>query len=205
MTPPPPKRLTRKERQEQTRTDLLDAATRLLPQRGLLGTSVEQIAAEAGYTKGAFYANFASKEALLLAMLDRRFDDRIAAFDRILGQDGDVGELAREGGADFAAYLAGDRRWEQLFFEFAAHAGRDEAFGRALRERYDHLIDRLATAVAARARAAGIEKTDAEVRTFALMVFVAANGVALQGLVDPDGTPDDLLPAMLELLTRGAL
>src|SRR6478736_3610296 len=57
-------RLTRKERQERTRSHLLEAAGAVFARRGFAHASVDQVAAEAGYTKGAFYANFASKEEL---------------------------------------------------------------------------------------------------------------------------------------------
>ena len=59
-------RLTRKERQTQTREALLASATSVLAEKGLHSASIDDIAAHAGFTKGAFYANFASKEALFL-------------------------------------------------------------------------------------------------------------------------------------------
>ena len=64
---------TRREKQAQTRRALLDAAAQLFGEHGLEGTSVDRIATAAGYTKGAFYANFAAKEELFLVMLEERF------------------------------------------------------------------------------------------------------------------------------------
>ena len=61
--------MTRAERRAQTRAALLDAAARVFAERGFGGASVEAIAAEAGYTRGAFYSNFASKEELFVALL----------------------------------------------------------------------------------------------------------------------------------------
>src|SRR5437016_838673 len=66
------RRLTRAERQAQTRQDLLDAAARVFVKRGFTGSSVEEISAEAGYTRGAFYSNFRSKNELFVELLHER-------------------------------------------------------------------------------------------------------------------------------------
>ena len=56
------KRLSRNERKAQTRAELIDAAARVFARRGYHGTTVDDVAEEAGFTKGAFYSNFESKE-----------------------------------------------------------------------------------------------------------------------------------------------
>ena len=88
-------RLTRKQRQERTRSHLLEAAGTVFARRGFAHASVDQVAAEAGYTKGAFYANFASKEELFLVLLEQRFAERVAALDEVLAGDEDPGDAAR--------------------------------------------------------------------------------------------------------------
>lgn len=77
-TPRRPKRLTRKEKQAETRRRLLDAGERVFLRRGLQGSSIEEIAAEAGYTKGAFYSNFKGKDELFVELLHARVYDRYA-------------------------------------------------------------------------------------------------------------------------------
>ena len=69
--------LTRREKQQRTRKSLLHAATQIFCQRGLEGASIDEVAQAAGYTKGAFYANFKSKEELFLVMLDERFSEEL--------------------------------------------------------------------------------------------------------------------------------
>lgn len=64
----PTPRLTRAEQQAQTRARILDAAREEFIERGYLAASVEDIAARAGYTRGAVYGNFASKEAVFVAL-----------------------------------------------------------------------------------------------------------------------------------------
>ena len=65
------KRMTREDSRELTQQRLLDAAQKVFAKKGLDGASVEDIAAAAGYTRGAFYSNFASKNDLFIEMLRR--------------------------------------------------------------------------------------------------------------------------------------
>ncbi|MEW9580298.1 TetR/AcrR family transcriptional regulator [Paraburkholderia sp. DGU8] len=64
-------RLTREQSKDQTRERLLDAAQTIFMKKGFVAASVEDIAAAAGYTRGAFYSNFRSKSELLIELLRR--------------------------------------------------------------------------------------------------------------------------------------
>ena len=77
-------RLTRAEQQEQTRIHVVEAAAHVFARRGFAASSLEQIAADAGYTKGAVYSNFASKDDLFLAVLDARYERWLAQISRAL-------------------------------------------------------------------------------------------------------------------------
>ena len=73
------RRLTRPERKEQTRGDLLAAAREVFERHGFHRASLEQIAEAAGYTKGAVYSHFpGGKDELFLAVLDRHIDELAA-------------------------------------------------------------------------------------------------------------------------------
>src|ERR1700730_15535860 len=63
------KRLSREDSREQTTQRLLDAAQKLIARKGLEAASVENIAAAAGYSRGAFYSNFSSKDDLFIELL----------------------------------------------------------------------------------------------------------------------------------------
>ena len=65
------KRLSREDSREQTTQRLLDAAQKLIARKGLDAASVENIAAAAGYSRGAFYSNFKSKDDLFIELLRR--------------------------------------------------------------------------------------------------------------------------------------
>ncbi|MDO8107069.1 helix-turn-helix domain-containing protein [Isoptericola sp. b441] len=69
----------RRERAEETRTELLDAAARVIASRGYEGASVGDVAGAAGYTKGAVYSNFGSKEDLFRALAERELAEHRVA------------------------------------------------------------------------------------------------------------------------------
>jgi len=75
------KRLTREESREQTTKHLLDAGQKLIAQKGLSATSVEDITAAAGYSRGAFYSNFDTKFDLFVEVLRR---DHLDTHDRFM-------------------------------------------------------------------------------------------------------------------------
>jgi AcrR family transcriptional regulator len=81
------KRLTREESRDQTRQRLLDAALKLIARKGLAGTSVEDIAGAAGYTRGAFYSNFGGKNDLFIELLRRDHEQATAELHELLDND----------------------------------------------------------------------------------------------------------------------
>ena len=104
-----------------TVTALLDAALDLFAEQGFGATSIPDICARAGLTKGAFYSNFANKDALFLALLDRSWDRRAAWIRRTMTAEG---ALARggSGGRASLAHLEIDRQWTLVSMEFSLHA-----------------------------------------------------------------------------------
>jgi AcrR family transcriptional regulator len=196
-------RLTRKQKQAHTRTCLMKSAARIFARRGLDQASIDEVAADAGYTKGAFYANFKSKEELFLAMLDERFAERLRELDQALATEGTVEDQAREAGASFMRHVSADPEWQRLFLEFAAYAARNEEFRQELVTRYRALRRRMAQAFHEHARAQGIDSTPERKEEMALMLFAMANGVALEKLLEPDVVPDDLYSTMLVIFING--
>lgn len=68
-----PKTQTRVERKQATRQEIIDAALRLLADRGYSGLSLREVTREAGISPGAFYRHFESMEALGLVLIDESF------------------------------------------------------------------------------------------------------------------------------------
>jgi len=188
-------RLTRAERQAQTREELLEAAARVFVRRGFQGSSVEEITAEAGYTRGAFYSNFDSKEELFVELLNERVYARYTEM-----YEHSVRERAptlRETGEMLAAVQARteDGWLFRLWFECLAQAGRDErlrelasTFWRGNRARGQKLIETAMPHQADRAKA---------ISTAMIALDI---GLAIQHFVDPDDVPLDVYPDLYVLL-----
>jgi AcrR family transcriptional regulator len=194
-------RLSRKEKQAHTRFCLMESAARVFTRRGLQQASIDEVAGDAGFTKGAFYANFKSKEELFLAMLDERFAQRIEQIDRVWSSDGDMRDKARQAGQDFAEYLSDDE-WSRLFFEFAAYAARNEEFRQELVTRYRALRERVADIYSRQKEKLGIEPAVAPEQV-AAMIFAMVNGLALEKLLEPDVVADDAFGTMLVAFFAG--
>jgi AcrR family transcriptional regulator len=196
------KRLTRKERQAHTRSRLMKSAAKVFARRGLHQASIDEVAQAAGFTKGAFYANFESKEELFLAMLDDRFAKRVTEIERALETGDEPEAQAHRAGVEFDRYLAADPEWQRLFFEFTAHAARDEDFRRELVTRYRSLRERIVDALRRRERELALS-SPVPLEQVALMTFAMANGFALEKMLEPDAVSEDLYGVMLAVFFTG--
>jgi AcrR family transcriptional regulator len=196
------KRLSRKEKQAHTRACLMASAADVFARRGLQQASIDEVAEDAGFTKGAFYANFKSKEELFLAMLDERFANRIEDIERVIAGEGDTAQKARRAGDELVRRLNADPEWERLFFEFCAYAARDDEFRQELLTRYRAMRKRIAAALGAHQ-----EDPEAEfsipVERIALMTSVMANGFALEKLLEGKELPDEVYGTMLMIFFAG--
>ncbi|MBU2963642.1 TetR/AcrR family transcriptional regulator [Citreicella sp. C3M06] len=117
--------MTRKQAAQRTRDRLIEAAETLFGARGYNATSLDAIAAEAGYTKGAVYANFPGKEALFLAVLETHGgSDLLQLVDAIAAAPGrdEIEELL----IDWAGARAESGSWPLTLIEFVRQK-RDDA------------------------------------------------------------------------------
>lgn len=202
MSAPP--RPTRKEQQARTRAALLRSAGRVLAAKGLAGASIAEIVEDAGFTKGAFYANFSSKDELLLAVLDETFARAISDIEGAVEGHADVEGQAREAGDAWVAQLAQEPAGGRLFLELMVHAARDEQFRAALVERQQVLRDRVTGIFESRAADLGLTPPFPLDRA-ARMTSAMAHGVALARLVEPDAIDDDFFGTMLVTFIAGLL
>lgn len=195
-------RLSRREQQARTRRELLDAAGRVFARRGLERASIDEIAAEAGYTKGAFYASFASKEELFLAIVDEKFASEAERLAQMLGDGADPERQAREAAVDFIRTVRADPDWSRLFFEFTVRAARDPAFRQHLAERYEVLRQRLVDVYCRWAESGGFPPPPVPLAQIATMTYCMANGFLLEQLIEPD-LDEELYGSMMGLFFRG--
>jgi AcrR family transcriptional regulator len=195
------KRSSRAERQAQTRAALVEAAGRVIADRGFHGASIEAITAEAGYTGGAFYANFDSKEDLFAELLERRVFDQWRKIGADSVADPTRRPTAREVGEISARMNQhADSRWIiQLWLELMANAGRDERF-RKIAAGLWHESRAMSTAILTAAYEAAGREPPVPVEHLVSAMMALETGLSLQHYVDPEAVPVTLLPELFELL-----
>ncbi|HYD15482.1 MAG TPA: TetR/AcrR family transcriptional regulator [Hyphomicrobium sp.] len=88
-------RVSRKEA-DQHRVEIIEAASRLIPEHGIDGISVPALMAEAGLTHGAFYGHFASKEALVVAACTAAFEQKRRYYDDLDARRESEGDRVRD-------------------------------------------------------------------------------------------------------------
>jgi len=185
------KRLSRPERAALTRRALLDAAEQRFLSEGYHATSLEGIAADAGYTKGAIFAAFESKAGLFLELCDEIFVKRLeqiqALFERFPESDARLAALAAQ------PIDPDNERWLLLAIEFWTQAARNPALLAEFARRYR----RMHTGIAELAEQ---DPGPLGAQSWATVALALTNGLTLERLIDPDGVPPDLMATTLVLL-----
>ncbi len=192
--------LSRREKQQRTRKSLLKAAAKLFCKRGLEGASIDDVAQEAGYTKGAFYANFKSKEELFLVMLDERYAEELERLDRTLAGTSDAQQEAHAAAVDFIDF-AGRDDWPKLYFQFVAHAARNEEFREELATRHRAMKARLAEILGRWKDATGHQPA-VPIETITTIMSFMADGFLVDRIVEPE-LSENLYATMVGVFMRG--
>lgn len=195
---------TRHERQERTRSELLEAAARVFARRGFHGASVEEIAAEAGYTSGAVYSNFKGKEELFLALQERELEKRLADFRAVGAADSSPQAVEQAASERFAKFIREDPDWPLLFFEFWAYGARNEKLRQQFVKSRQAVRQVIADGIAERSAEAGVE-LPLPAEQVAVGVSALINGLAFERVVDPGSVSDELFGLILSRLVMGLL
>ena len=200
-------------RRQKTRERLIDAAYEVFSEQGLHAASIEMVAEKAGFTRGAFYSNFESKEELFFALAERENGVRLArlklaveAAHSALGTT--IPEFNEENFAvlvrSMLALQADDARWFLVLGEFRLVAMRDRAVAQRFTARQHEISTELAELITLAIAAVGAK--------FALDPYLVAGIVStayetamqqaiLSGVDNPDAVAQDIamrtLPALI--------
>ncbi|GGM07327.1 TetR family transcriptional regulator [Streptomyces fumigatiscleroticus] len=174
-------RVTR--RRAHTRANLLDAAFSVFAAKGFGRVPIEEVCEAAGYSRGAFYSNFATLDELFFALYRQRADliaEQVSGALALDGPDADVAAAVDR----VAGVLLLDRDWLLVKTDFLVHAARDPAVARSLLEHRARLRQAIAGRLA-RARTA-LPAVFGGPDGAARAVVAAYDGVATQLLLDRD-------------------
>jgi AcrR family transcriptional regulator len=139
-------RWTRERRLEQTRSVLLDAAEEVFAEKGFTAATLDDIAGAAGYTKGAIYKHFATKEDLFLAVSDRYWRRYFDNFAEVMASAKRVGAHELDEIAERWRQLSLDRGAEQaaLGLEFTLYLLRNPDARERVAAKRAEVVDQLA-------------------------------------------------------------
>jgi AcrR family transcriptional regulator len=186
---------------DETRQRLFEAAARVFEEQGIGAASIEAVAAAAGFTRGAFYSNFASKDELIIAMLEDHVERSLQHHRDLLARHRDP--------VDFVAALrAADRsrqdplgRAPLLHMELILFAARAEKRRPELAKRLRARRAMVTEIVATTTRAAGKGRV-MDPAWAGAMLLALEDGFRLHRLIDPDTTPADSFMRTISELQR---
>lgn len=191
------RRLSQKERKEETRKLLLESAVQIFAEFGFHGASVDKIAEHAGFSKGAFYANFNSKEELFLALLEKQMQLHVDKIHRVIDQQHPLSHFI-EKLDQYPIYIREENRtWSMLNMEFLLFAMRDES----VRYKWSNMITRSVEQISQ-----SIEKLmkkenyefSLSSEEIAWTILSLENGMAIFSYISQDNVPPNLFGKALK-------
>jgi AcrR family transcriptional regulator len=171
--------------------------------RGYDQAGVDEIAAEAGYSKGALYWHFSGKEELLGALLEERIDAPMREMVALLESAPPERDMSVEATREFARQLGGQREAVLLEREYWSLAIRDAELRARYAERQTELRGALAAAMEARARHLGMADPPMPAEEVARIVMSIIGGLSVDELIEPGSVRPELLGDALALVYAG--
>jgi AcrR family transcriptional regulator len=200
-TPPKGDRIRRPTRAE-TRTRLLDAAAEVFIERGISAATVEDIADAAHFSRGAVYSNFADKDELVLALLQRMTDESIAEIDQLMAEHPDPDDYIR---ATQAMLREPARRnghhHPVLSTELVLYSLRNPHAQPLLKQRLDRSETAIWKVVERNASTLGLGAANNR-RAIAAMITAMDDGFGLHAIIDPARDPVEAFNIALDFLAE---
>lgn len=189
-------RMTRAQQQQITRKHLLDAAEILFGERGIHQTSLDEVARKAGLTKGAIYANFASKNDLVAGILERK----LAAIDEPSPTEARPASWIEALSRDYEAAIdrPENQRFVHAFVEFWLYGMREDT----IRTELVQWLQAVRNSNVRQAKALLGDDLPLPPDQFAVLMLALDIGVSLQRLLDPAAVPAASYEAGLNALLR---
>jgi AcrR family transcriptional regulator len=202
MSTPPavPERVRRRPRAE-TRAAVMEAAMRAFGQYGYAQTSLEQVAAMAGLSRGAVYSNFANKDELFLALLRETIQQRLEQIARAMAPARTLTAQTRQASQVMTGELHEHPERHLLFIEFWMRAVRDPGIRDQFRIHRQETRSVLAGVLEEQAARLGLA-LPMPAPQLATGLMILFNGFGLEYLVDQETATPQLLDELLTALLR---
>lgn len=201
-SPASPPATSRDRRKAATRAALLDAGHAVFLRDGFHGASLDRVAAEAGFTKGAVYVHFATKADLFLAIFERRVDARVGQQGATGAEADDYPAMIAQATEQWGRVMREDSAWSLVLLEFWVHAARDPELRARVAAQHQRTHDSIAELVGAVRERSGrtLALSDADVAT---TLMALGNGLNLDGLLFSERPRVDLYEGALTAMLEG--
>ncbi len=176
---------TQSRRREETRGRLLKAALNVFSKHGYERATIDEIVHEAGFSKGAFYVHFESKEDLFWTMFEERIGRQQQAFRDAVIPGVSAEEVLRRVLNGVFDLERQDPAWPAMFVEFIAHANRNEKWRSRLADMLQGWRDLTATTLVAE-RDAGRLRKDLDIEFVSAALVAVVEGILTQSRLAPD-------------------
>lgn len=196
-------RLTRDESRSITIDKLKAAALTEFARLGFAGASVDRICEAAGYSRGAFYANYKTKQDLLLDLLSQYNAGEITEWRSVIGTARDMETIYADMGARFETYLA-KAEWGMFAVEVMLQAKRNAAFAHSYRVYQEALMDNVAQALGLMFEKAG-RQPPAPIAELAAALRSYTTGLSLDFGISAGGQQPQTASTLLTLFLRGLI
>jgi AcrR family transcriptional regulator len=176
---------------------IVEAMRSSVARRGISGSTFEHVAREAGVSRGLLHYYFGTKEALLVEVVRRDTEHRIARLDEPLGQAASADELLAILVADLEDSIQNEPGFWVLLFELFTAGRRNPEIQREVAELFARTKGHVADILRAKERE-GVISPRFEVDAVVGFLFALADGVALQVLSDPKRDHKEMIVAGTE-------
>jgi AcrR family transcriptional regulator len=188
----------------QTRERVLAAALEVFGDRGIARSTVNDVAAAAGMTKGAVYSSFASKDDLVLAMMEEHAMQRLSAALAGFAEADDPYAAISRVGTVLVDAIRSDAVWHRLLAEYFALTHHDPDTRLALRNRRRESREAVARALTRLSESLGVP-LPLPAGQLAVVLFAVSNGLGIEAGIDSEAVPDELFGSVLALIARDFL
>jgi AcrR family transcriptional regulator len=192
----------RSARRARTRARLLEAAAQVYAREGFAGATLDEVAAEAGFTKGAVYGHFGSKENLLMALVEEYLAGQVIEQMALFDRDRATWERPLAGSERWMELLAERPQRFRLFVELWNYSQRDERLRARLAGGLATLRATLARFAADSSADAGFDTTPGVAEQWANVMLGLGLGLSMLKLTEPEAVSDQLLGTTLSVLIR---
>lgn len=187
------------ERKEATRKLLLESAVEIFAKFGFHGASVDKIAEHAGFSKGAVYGHFQSKEELFLALLEKRMNMHAENINKLIEQQYSLSHTIKKINAYFNSVKEENRTMSMLNMEFLLYAMRKESVREKWKEMISKSVSRISESIDSLMNKENY-KLNLSSADIAWIILSLENGMSIFHYIGPNSVPTDLYGKALKNL-----